>query len=196
MFLAPGDARLNERASEVCPCHISSEEIQQAINVMYEVAYDKAKDRSRPILVGLAAPQIGIQKRVILVDISSDLSFSNLKEFINPVILWRSDEIEIGREGCFSTDQIYGLVPRSKKVLIWAYDRNGNTFSEEYEDFVARILQHEIDHLDGIRFPDRMSEDTPLHWVEEEQMPKYRIHWADWPITIGREDWRKMKEGS
>ncbi len=130
----------SERSLEVCPCEIISEVIQQEIDAMYRVAYGESGDRT--VLVGLAAPQIGIQKRIILIDIAatgistteSKLPPPNIKEFINPEILWRSED--------------------STKVLIKAYDRQGNIITQEYEGYVARIFQREIDHLDGIQSPE------------------------------------------
>lgn len=204
LFLAPTDPKLNEESCEVCPCMITSDEIQGIIDTMLDIAYGETKDRSKAILVGLAAPQIGIQKCIILVDTAATGLFTKdseppppkIKEFINPEILWQSEEKSYWREGCFSTDRICGIVPRSEKILIRAYDRQGNIFTEEYEGYVARVFQHEIDHLDGIRFPDRILDDSALHWVEEEEIPQYRIDWADWPQKASRADWLRMRDGT
>lgn len=201
LFLAPTDPLLNEESTSVCPCDISSEEIQGTIDTMFQVAFGETKDKSKSILVGLAAPQIGIQKRIILVDTAATGIFTKdseppppqIKEFINPEILWQSDEQIIWREGCFSTSRICGLVPRSSKVLIRAYDREGNILTQEYEGYVARIFQHEIDHLNGIRFPDRITDDSDLHWVDESEIIEYRINWANWPNKFAREKWEEIK---
>lgn len=203
LFLLPTDPKLNEKSSEVCPCDINSEEIQEIIDTMYHIAFNESEDRTRAVLVGLAAPQIGIQKRIILVDTAATGVFTKtlsppppqIKEFINPQILWRSEETTLWREGCFSTGRICGLVPRSQKILVRAYDRKGNILTQEFEGYVARIFQHEIDHLDGIRFPDRIADDDSLHWVEEKEIPEYRIHWAHWPKKALREQWLRMKDG-
>ncbi len=201
LFLTPTDPRLNEESTKVCPCNIPTEEIQSILSKMYEIAFGESQDRAKAVLVGLAAPQIGIQKRIILVDTAATGIFTKdsgppppqIKEFINPEILWQSEEKIIWREGCFSTDCICGLVPRSSKVLIRAYNGQGDIFTEEYEGYVARIFQHEIDHLDGIRFPDRIFDDSALHWVEKDEIPQYRIHWMNWPKKISRSEWLKMK---
>ncbi len=204
LFLAPTDPQLNEESNQVCPCDIGSDEIQGIIDTMIEMAYGETKDKSKSILVGLAAPQIGIQKRIILVDTAATGVFTKdsgppppqIKEFINPEILWKSETQEIWREGCFSTSHICGLVPRSSRVLIRAYDREGNIFSQEYEGYVARIFQHEIDHLDGVRFPDRIEDPNALHWVETNEIVEYRINWANWPKKFSRENWLEMKFGN
>jgi Polypeptide deformylase len=67
----------------------------------------------------------------------------------------------------------------------------------ELSGFTARIAQHETDHLDGIRFPDRIPVDQPdkLHWVEPEQFPDYRLNWATWKQLCPRERWEAMKQG-
>ena len=98
LFLAPTDPQLNEESNQVCPCDIGSDEIQGIIDTMIEMAYGETKDKSKSILVGLAAPQIGIQKRSILVDTAATGVFTKdsgppppqIKEFINPEILWKS----------------------------------------------------------------------------------------------------------
>jgi len=203
LFLAPTDPLLNEKSYDVCPCHILSEETQDTIDTMYKIAFGETEDRSKAILVGLAAPQIGIQKRIILVDLASTGIFTEeiqppppqIKEFINPEILWQSETKIVWREGCFSTDRICGLVPRSEAIIIRAYDRQGNVFTQEFTGYPARVFQHEIDHLDGIRFPERIENIDDLHWVEFNEVPEYRIHWATWKKKCPREAWERMKDG-
>ena len=110
---------------------------------------------------GLAAPQLGIPLQIILVDMKisppEKHSFSTPpKVFINPKITWKAKEIEEFTEGCFSADNLVGIVPRHKSIKIKAYDRNGKKIKLKLEGYTARIFQHEIDHLHGLRFPDRM----------------------------------------
>ncbi|MBX7067612.1 MAG: peptide deformylase [Parachlamydiales bacterium] len=203
LFLPPSDPLLNEETCEVCPCTIASDEIQGIIDKMYDIAFGETQDRSRAIMVGLAAPQIGIDKSIILVDTAATGVFTKdsgppppkMKEFINPEILWKSEEQVYWREGCYSTGNLCGIVPRSQKVVIRAYDRQGNIFTEEYEGYVARIFQHELDHLNGIRFPDRIKDDSDLHWVTEKDLPQYRIEWRDWSQKATRADWIRMRDG-
>jgi peptide deformylase len=201
LFLPPNDPALNERIDGLCPCYIASEEIQQNIDQMLDVSYSHTKDRTQSVLVGLAAPQIGIWQRIILVDKAATGIFKEdtipqppeLKIYIDPEILWKSGEITFFREGCFSTSSICGIVPRSRQIIIRAYDREGNLFTEELFDYTARIFQHEVDHLDGIRFPDRIENDADLHWVEPEEIPNYRIHWANWSQKCPRGKWLEIK---
>lgn len=200
-FLPPTDPQLNAKANPICACHIKSQDTQKVLDQMFEVAYGESQDRSRAVLVGLAAPQIGIQKRIILVDLAATGIFTEqegppppqLKEFINPEIIWQSEEVSVWREGCFSTSNICGLVPRPNRILIRAYDRNGLFLTQEFSGYTARIFCHEIDHLDGIRFPDRVARDVDLHWVEESEIPAYRIHWMNWNHLCPRSAWEQMK---
>ena len=99
--------------------------------------------------VGLAAPQIGISKRIIVIDPGDQYI-----EMINPEIIYREGE-ELGREGCLSVPGIVGWVNRSQKIRVKGLDRNGDILDIEAVDLMARVFQHEIDHLDGILFPDK-----------------------------------------
>lgn len=203
-FIAPTDTRLNETSEEVPVSEILSDEIQTIIENMIDIALGKTRNLTKSILVGLAAPQIGIQKRIILVDLAATGVFTRtetppppqIHAFINPEILWRSDETIGWREGCFSTGRIMGIVHRPARVLVQAYDQNGNLIKKEFSGYTARIFQHETDHLHGIRFPDRILNDEDLHWVDEAEVPEYRIVWPTWPKKCPREKWIKMKNGS
>ncbi|MDP5273364.1 peptide deformylase [Chengkuizengella axinellae] len=103
--------------------------------------------------VGLAAPQIGILKRVIVLD-SGEEDGPGLIEIVNPEIIKTSDEKEVGPEGCLSIPSINGEVNRFKAITVKGMDRDGNEVVYEAEDFLARIFQHEIDHLNGVLFTD------------------------------------------
>ena len=107
--------------------------------------------------LGLAANQVGSLQRVFIVDLSKVLPSSTPMVFINPVIL-NSEGEQIGEEGCLSIPGIYEDVPRFKKVKFSAQDLSGQEFTLEASDLLARVMQHELDHLDGILFLDRLSE--------------------------------------
>jgi len=89
--------------------------------------------------------------------------------------------------------RIRGVVSRPKEIVIIAYDSNGNRLQEKFSGFTARIVQHEIDHLNGIRFPDRVGKDGILHWVEKEELPYYRQTWQTWPNRCPWETWLSLK---
>ncbi len=96
--------------------------------------------------VGLAAPQVGILRRVVLVDVGDEII-----ELINPTILETDGEQE-GPEGCLSVPGKYGLVKRPYWAKVRAQDRNGDWFEAEGEELIARCFCHELDHLDGILY--------------------------------------------
>ncbi len=100
--------------------------------------------------VGLAAPQVGVSKRLFVVDVGDE---HGLLEFINPEIIAREGE-QLGPEGCLSIPGISGEVRRAKKVKVRALNREGKPFELEAEDYLARAIQHELDHLNGVLFID------------------------------------------
>ena len=106
--------------------------------------------------VGLAAPQVGISKCVVVVD---DAQGSGLLELINPQIITKEGS-ESAVEHCLSVDDIGGEVVRATKVIVDAEDRYGEPFRLEAAGWLARILQHEIDHLNGTVFVDIMTREA------------------------------------
>jgi peptide deformylase len=106
--------------------------------------------------VGLAAPQIGENVRVLVVDISTKEEENTLLELINPAIT-DSSGTQKSEEGCLSVPGFYGNITRKKKITVEAVNRDDEKFKIEAEDILARVLQHEIDHLDGILFFDKMA---------------------------------------
>ena len=197
-FLDPTHPLLNQRAEEIAVHEIPLPTTQSIIDQMFEAAQGERTDGIKRSLVGLAAPQIGIAKRIILVDMavkSERNVLGDLKAFVNPEILWHSEEVLWDREGCFSVDRrIGGVVPRAESIKLIAYDRYGNPIIQEIIGFTARIFQHEIDHLNGIRFPDRVGKDGILHWVETCEFPEYKNNWQNWTTLCSWDKWIDLKE--
>ncbi|MGH3717798.1 MAG: peptide deformylase [Pseudonocardiaceae bacterium] len=111
---------------------------------------------------GLAAPQIGASVKVIVIevrktDVFPDRPTSPLLQMINPVIVEKSGTTEIGWEGCFSVPGLMGLVSRAEAVTVEYTSAEGADVTERYSGYVARVIQHEIDHLNGAEFVDRMT---------------------------------------
>ena len=106
--------------------------------------------------VGLAAPQVGEHARIVVVDISTKEEENNLLELINPKITDSSGK-QSSEEGCLSIPGYYGNITRKKNVTVEAVNRYGENYIIEAEDILSRVLQHEIDHLDGILFFDKMA---------------------------------------
>ncbi|MFC1526030.1 peptide deformylase [Candidatus Latescibacterota bacterium] len=108
--------------------------------------------------VGLAAPQIGVKRRVLVVDVSSQEANKPPIALVNPVITI-GEGMAIGEEGCLSIPDLYGDVPRYTSIEVEALDHEGEPFRINAQGFYARVIQHEIDHLDGKLFIDYL---TPL----------------------------------
>ena len=111
--------------------------------------------------VGLAAPQVSISSRLVVVEYGDEDEEGNqvghkiLYVVVNPEIVQASEEKETGLEGCLSIPGFVGEVERSKKIVVKGLNRYGKPVKITAEDWLARIFQHEIDHLEGIVFPDR-----------------------------------------
>ena len=136
-----GSPVLRQRSQEVGTV---DDEVRRLIDDMYETM-DAARG------VGLAANQVGVARRVAVVDADED-RFA----MIDPVIL-ESEGRAAAEEGCLSIPEIYGDVSRPERVVIVATDRDGNRYRKEATGLKARAIQHEIDHLDGILFLDHLS---------------------------------------
>jgi peptide deformylase len=122
--------------------------------------------------VGLAAPQVGLSERLIVVEYGDDEDESVPKKLFvvaNPEITFKSEEMVSGLEGCLSVPDLIGEVDRHVKIEVKGLNRHGKPVKIKAEDWIARIFQHEIDHLDGILFTDR----TDKVWQprDEDEVP-------------------------
>src|SRR5690242_19110064 len=106
--------------------------------------------------IGLAAIQVGVAKRVIVMDITRPEEPKDPRYFVNPEILWRSEETAPYEEGCLSVPEIYDEVERPAKVKLRYMNYQGETVEEDAEGLFAVCIQHEMDHLDGVLFIDHL----------------------------------------
>jgi len=104
--------------------------------------------------IGLAGPQIGLLKRIFVTHIGGDKP----RVFINPSIIWTSQEEAVFEEGCLSVPGMYAEVKRPSQIKVQAWDEKGRAFTLDVSGLLARVIQHEYDHLEGILFIDRISE--------------------------------------
>jgi peptide deformylase len=125
-------------------------ELRQNIRQMFELMY-AAKG------IGLAANQVDLPLRLFVVNLESNPEVGQEQVFINPVISLPRGGSEESEEGCLSLPGLYGPVVRPKQVRINAYGLDGKEVQIEATGLLARCVQHELDHLDGVLFPDRMS---------------------------------------
>ena len=121
--------------------------------------------------VGLAAPQVheGLRLAVIELPESDERARAEVPfmVLVNPVITPLAEELENGWEGCLSIPDLRGVVPRLRHLRLEALDRHGKPYSLEARDFLARVIQHECDHLDGNVYIDRMKDMRSLTFIKE-----------------------------
>lgn len=121
---------------------------------------------------GLAAPQIGVGLQVVIFGVEANPRYPDAEPvphtvLVNPVLTVLDDEIEEGWEGCLSVPGMRGLVPRHKRLRYQGRDQHGNPIDRTVQDFHARVVQHECDHLAGILYPMRMSDLRNFGYTEE-----------------------------
>jgi peptide deformylase len=107
--------------------------------------------------IGLAAIQIGVAKRVLVIDLDQKDGKKNPRAFINPKIVWASEEMATYEEGCLSVPEIWDDVERPARIKCEYLDRDGNHQVLEADGLLATCLQHEMDHLNGVLFIDHLS---------------------------------------
>ncbi len=107
--------------------------------------------------VGLAAPQVGVTKRLLVVDVSKDKDARDPHRMVNPELLWTSDEIVNYEEGCLSLPDHYAEVERPARIKVRFLDETGTARELEAEGLLATCIQHEMDHLEGVLFVDHIS---------------------------------------
>ena len=132
------------------PVAAVTDEIRTLARDMIETMYDAPG-------VGLAAIQIGVAKRVVTIDTSKDETARNPTVYLNPEIVWTSEEKRVYDEGCLSIPEFYGEVERPDRVRVRYMNLDGQTVEQEADGLLATCLQHEIDHLNGVLFIDHLS---------------------------------------
>jgi peptide deformylase len=134
-------------------------ELKTLVEEMFEIMYEFRG-------VGLAANQVNLPIRLFVANPSGEPEEGPELVFLNPVIVKANGVVE-AEEGCLSLPGINGQVKRNKSLQINAYDLSGNEINSQVDGFLARIIQHEIDHLDGVMFIDRMIDESKRP-IEEE----------------------------
>lgn len=163
-----GHPVLRQKASVVTKKELQSQEVQNLVKDMIDTMDDYQG-------VGLAAPQVHISKRIFVFQMGG-IEAEEGKEgkteveiltLINPEIWLVSETKALGMEGCLSIPGIRGIVPRWERIGVKALGSNGEVISFEAQSYPARVIQHELDHLDGILFLDRMDDLRSLSFLEE-----------------------------
>lgn len=147
---------LREKSQKV---HIITPEIIDLVENMTKIALDWENSRPHEISAAMSAVQIDQMVRVVIV--RSDFEDKSVRDFIpliNPEIVKFEGEIIKDYEGCLSVPDVYGLIPRHNKIRVKALDINGNEVRFKADGFLARIIQHEIDHINGVVFIDHIKD--------------------------------------
>ena len=143
-----GNPVLRRRAQEVGPSELGPD-LDRLVKRMFEVMYEEEG-------VGLAAPQIGVSKRIFVMDVPVEGQENMIGVMINPEILETRDT-QIGSEGCLSIPGLREEVTRHGWLRVRGLDAEGKQVEFECDDLLARCVQHEVDHLDGVLYIDRLS---------------------------------------
>jgi peptide deformylase len=133
-----------------------TEKVTEFDEELRTLAADMFESMYKAIGIGLAAPQIGVGKRMTVIDLSNQKDPKDKIVLVNPEIVHKEGR-QVEEEGCLSLPEIRDKVSRAAKVKVKAQDLEGKWFEMEGEELLARAFQHEIDHLDGILFPWRLS---------------------------------------
>ena len=142
-----GDPVLRAEAEDVTSF---DDDLRTLVRDMYETMYHAEG-------IGLAAPQVGVSKRILVLDLRLEDQPEARMALVNPSITWESDDLDKQPEGCLSIPGLEELVARPWAVRVEGFDPDGKAVSVEAEDLLSRALQHEIDHLDGVLFLDHLS---------------------------------------
>jgi peptide deformylase len=134
---------------------VKAEPVEQIDESIPKLLDDMVQTMHSSCGVGLAAPQVGVSKRIIVIDTSAGEDDGMILRVINPEIIASEGE-QVGEEGCLSVPGEYEPVRRFDKITVKALSEDGKPYTMEAEGFLARVFQHEIDHLDGVLFIDRL----------------------------------------
>jgi peptide deformylase len=141
------DPQLRQRCEAVTAI---TDEIRMLARDMLDTMYDAPG-------VGLAAIQIGVRKRVVTVDVSKGEEERRPLVLVNPELVWTSDETRVYEEGCLSIPEVYHEVERPERVRFRFLNLDGELVERDADGLLATVLQHEIDHLNGVLFIDHLS---------------------------------------
>jgi len=188
------DPRLRQRCAALTRPQLRSREQQLEIDALLDyvtgvVTYDtpgQKRDSTRPRTVGLSANQAGIMKQICVVDLAiGRRGYNDLHVLINPRVVWRSKSRVERTEGCVNFPTTWGLTSRARSMKVEAWDRSGNELALKLTGWPANLLQHEIDHLEGLLFIDRMPDPEHAHLVHPHEYQLYRkIKPAEWQSFV------------
>ena len=159
-IIALPDKRLRQKSHKV---HVVTDKTREIIETLKKVALDWENSRPHEASAAISAVQVGIMEKIAIIrDDFDDKDSKDFTALINPEIVKFEGKIIDDYEGCLSVPDVYGKVPRHDKIRVKALDINGNEVRFKADGFLARIIQHEIDHTNGIMFYDHINEKNPF----------------------------------
>lgn len=184
--LDPKHKILRSACKEIPKRDLRKTSVQQEIESMIDFVYGnnnkgKARSRNASMTVGLSANQVGISKKISVVDLAiGKRGYSDVHVLINPEIVWQSQSVLENCEGCVNLPTIWGYVKRSKRIKVKALDRSGNELLLTVTGWPAVLLQHEIDHLNGKLFIEKLPDPKKAFLVEEGDYQKFKQKKKEW----------------
>lgn len=161
------NAHLREKSAKI---HVITDQIHTLVKNMTDASLDWEDSRPHEISAALAAVQIDVLERLVIV--RSDFDDKATRDFttlINPEIVKLEGEIVYDYEGCLSVNNIYGKVPRHSKIRVKALNIEGQEVRFKAEGFLARVIQHEIDHTNGILFIDHIKDEKDAFYTLDDK---------------------------
>lgn len=193
------DPRLRQTCATLTKAQLRDRQQQLEIDALLDFVYGMVnkdlpgvrRNPGLPTTVGFAGNQAGIMKQICAVDLSiGRQGYSDMYVLVNPKVVWSSKSVVEKPEGCVNFPEVWGLTHRSRSVKVEALDRSGNEIELKLTGWPAVLLQHEIDHLNGRLFIDRLPDPSKAHLVSKGDYESYKkakpAHWSKY-IDVSKE---------
>ncbi len=187
--VAPAAKILREVMPELTRTELRGAKVQGEIEMLLDVTYgrlnkatrDAKHDRGQPNTVGLSANQVGLKRRICVVDLSiGRRGYTDVFVLVNPRITWASASRQSHLEGCVNFDETWGMARRSARVKVAAWDRSGHDVTFDVSGWAAALMQHEVDHLNGRLFIDRLVDPAKAFHVPTDRYAAFRKDTPGW----------------
>ncbi|HEY6736311.1 MAG TPA: peptide deformylase [Candidatus Saccharimonadia bacterium] len=193
--LSQSDPRLRQSCAPVARRDLRDRQQQLEIDALLDFVYGRAAARdvqrgagqvATPSTVGLSANQVGIMKQICIVDLAIGRpGYHDIRVLVNPRIVWQSKVLRERLEGCVNFPHWWGTTRRPERVKLEALDRSGFTTTVDVTGWAAAVVCHEVDHLHGRLFIDRLVDPKKAHMVTDADYPQYRkLHAAQWDKLV------------
>jgi peptide deformylase len=188
-LLDQNDLRLRLACAPLSRSQLRDREQQYEIDALLAIVANSKDDQDRQGLgsatAGLSACQVSIMKQVCIVDMSiGRRGYHDFCVLVNPKITWRSKSVVTKSESCLNFPTVWGITRRARSIRISALDRSGNEIAMKLEGWPAVLLQHEVDHMNGHLFIDRLADPTRAHLVDPGEYSQYLKHRGTWTKII------------